>query len=180
MVKLYNTSLPLWYIVAIFVNILISGFTYIGNRYSGDVGDINLMLKFNLMNWLLIFVWLLVNVVMLIVLFAKKAVSKDYVAPVYYVVLHVFYGIMIVLGVLFQFYFPAAIMILIGTVSSAIEIILGIYLAACFFQTMKKVSDDNLKILEKSGELDSLKKITKERSSPKKNASKKAKRSSKK
>ena len=128
-----QTKLPLWYLIGIVVLLIVSILSYIGIRSAVKAKDIDLVLKFQYFDFMLIGVWLVINIVMIFYLTSKKAMPRDYIFPAYFIAVHMFY-IAVIFASYYGRYLSNSAALIISLVTSIFELTYAIVLMVPYIQ----------------------------------------------
>ncbi|MFW6231255.1 MAG: hypothetical protein ACOC32_04520 [Nanoarchaeota archaeon] len=133
-----TTKLPLWYLIGVIVVVLTSVITYLGVQHAMSQQNIELALKFQYMDYLLIGSWLVVNIIMIFFLMSKDQTRLvDYLFPVYFILLHLFY-VAVILMSYNNIYLPTIVFTVLSFVTSAFELGYSTYLIIPFVHMMNE------------------------------------------
>ena len=121
------SSLPLWYIIGIVVVVLVSLFNYIGTRQGIAQKNIDMVLRFEYMNYILIGTWFVINIIIIFYLFNINARKFDYLMPVYFLFLHFFYISVIFLS-FYDIYLSIELALIISMITTTFELCMAGYL----------------------------------------------------
>ncbi|MFW5852598.1 MAG: hypothetical protein ACOCUR_01065, partial [Nanoarchaeota archaeon] len=127
------TKLPLWYLIGVVVVIVIGLINYFGIQRALYKNDFMLLLRFQYMDYLLVGTWLTVNIIVLFYLMSAKAEKIDFIFPVYYICIHLFY-ITVIAASYIELYLPQNIAAIISAVTSVFEITFAGYLSIPYFK----------------------------------------------
>ena len=115
------SKLPFWYLVGVIVVILISLFNYIGMRQAITKENFNMILRFQYLDYMLIGVWFTINIIIIFYLFNLKAEKKDFILPVYFVLIHSFY-ILVVVGTYYGIFLSNITSMTISILTTLVEL----------------------------------------------------------
>lgn len=147
------TKLPLWYLIGVIVVVLISFIDYMGMQRAIKLKDISIALRYQYMDFILIGVWLAVNVIMTFYLLSEKAARSNFIFPLYFIAVHLFY-VGIIIASYMNRYLPRNIAMIISAMTSFFEIGYSGYLMIPYIKsilskpqvTKKKTSSQKKKI----------------------------------
>ncbi len=120
------SKLPFWYLIGVIVVILVSIVNYFGMRNAIKNSNIILALRFQYMDYLLIGLWFAINVIILFYLISSKAQNTDFIFPIYFIIIHAFY-VLIIVSSYYEVYLSKNIATLISIVTSVFELSLAFF-----------------------------------------------------
>ncbi|MFP4118256.1 MAG: hypothetical protein ACLFTR_05030 [Candidatus Woesearchaeota archaeon] len=91
MIFLKTTKLPLWYIAGILIVILLGIINYLGLKNAMVQTEMDMILLFQYLDFVLIGVWFVVNIVMIAYLSSVNAENHDFIPPFYFIGVHLVY-----------------------------------------------------------------------------------------
>jgi hypothetical protein len=115
------TKLPLWYLIGVIVVVLVSFINYMGMQRAIKLRDISLAIRYQYMDFILIGLWLAVNVIMTFYLLSEKAKKKEFIFPLYFIGVHLFY-IGIIIASYMNRFLPRNVAMIISAITSFFEI----------------------------------------------------------
>ena len=128
MLLVKTTKLPLWYLASILFVILLGIINYLGLMNAISIMNIQRALLFQYLDFIVIGVWFVINIIMIAYLSSVNAKKKDYIPPLYFILVHAFYILVIVMNNM-GYRISSNTAINISMITSGFEILLaGIYI----------------------------------------------------
>lgn len=158
-------SLPLWYIVLIFVTTIATFATIAGYEYANINYNVELMKGLIIINWAILISWFLTNVIMLVYNKIENKKGFDIFAPASISVLYLIQIILIVINLFVVI--PSLFVKSFNILSTTYELLLGGYLLISYFYTKNNISKEEKTKVKKRTTKSKVKKTTKSKANKK-------------